>query len=171
MEEEKVLLHATVSLLVKGDIVILALKTRKIGEGCRNGYGGEIEKETPVEGAIRELEEEAGVIALPQDLEKVAIIDFYNTKSDGEIFVCRVHFFIVREWKGEPKKTEDGAMIDPQPYNKNNLPIDKMMPADKEFFPLILNGKKIVGSAKYGPFQKELLEKPVFHEVSSFSED
>jgi 8-oxo-dGTP diphosphatase len=170
--KEKVLLRATVSLLVKGDAVVLALKTRKIGEGCWNGYGGGInDAETVISSAIRELEEEAGVTALPEDLEKAAIIDFYNTKMDGTIFVCQVHFFIVKEWKGKPGETKDGAMITPTFFKKHDLPFEKMMPADRKFFPLILNGKKIMGKAKYSPFQKELLEEPFFEEVSSFPED
>ena len=44
----------------------------------------------------------------------------------------------------------------------NNLPFDKMMPADKEFFPLILNGKKILVESYYSPFQIQikLFQKP-----------
>ncbi len=170
--EEKVLLRGTVNLLVKGGIVTLALKTRKIGAGCRNGYGGGIEDgETPIQSAIRELKEEAGVVAFAENLEKVAIIDFYNTKSDGKTFISEIHFFIVKEWNGKPKETKDKAMIDPKQYHLNDLPFNEMMPADRFFFPLILNGKKIIGKAKYGPFQKELLEEPAFKEVHSFPED
>ncbi|KKQ35963.1 MAG: hypothetical protein US50_C0002G0023 [Candidatus Nomurabacteria bacterium GW2011_GWB1_37_5] len=170
--EEKVLLNATVCLLIKDDDVILGLKTKKIGAGCWNGYGGGIEEgETPIKAAIRELEEEVGVTALPEHLEKMAIVDFHNTKSDGDTFVCRVHFFVVKEWNGEPKETNEMVMITPTTFNKNNLPFNKMMPADREFFPLILNGKKIIAKAKYGPFQKELLENVIIQEVDYFSED
>ncbi len=56
--EEKTLLNATVCLLVKDDEVMLGIKTKKIGAGCRNGYGGGIEPDELIkEAAIRELEE------------------------------------------------------------------------------------------------------------------
>jgi 8-oxo-dGTP pyrophosphatase MutT (NUDIX family) len=175
--EEKVLLHATVCLLCKNNQVLLALKTKKIGAGCLNGYGGGIENgESIVSAAIRELEEETGkkvgkdfITTLPEHLEKVAVIDFHNTKSDGEVFICRVHFFIVKEWSGTAVDTDE--MVNAKPYNIDQLPLDNMMPADSRYFPLILSGKKIVGMAKYGPYQKELLEEPVLHEVEFLPED
>lgn len=169
--EEKVLLNATVSLLVKDNQVILGIKQYKIGAGYRNGPGGGIEEgETITRSALRELEEESGIVALPEHIEKVAIVDFHNTKTDGSFFVCRVHFFIVREWTGELKDTKE--MKDYLPFSTNNLPFDDMMPADREYFKLILNdGKKIIAKAKYGPYQKELLEPVIIQEVDFFPED
>jgi ADP-ribose pyrophosphatase YjhB (NUDIX family) len=165
-EEEKVIFTATVCLPIKDRRVLLGMKTRKIGVGCWNGYGGGVEDdETITECAIRELEEESGLITKLEDLEKVAIVDFHNEKSDGSVFVSRVHFFLVKNWRGEPIETEDGAMVAPTYFNINDLPYDKMMPADKEFFPLILNGKKVIAKSYYSPFQKELKRKVEIEEV------
>jgi 8-oxo-dGTP pyrophosphatase MutT (NUDIX family) len=177
MNEEKVLLNATVCLLVKEDEVLLGLKMKKIGAGFRNGYGGGIDEgESIKQSAIRELEEETGkkngnvfITTSPEHLEKVAIIDFKNTKSDGSSFICKVHFFIIREWKGEAVDTDE--MTDPKFFNFDNLPLDQMMLADSQYFPLILKGKKILAKAKYGPYQKELLGPVIIEEVSSFPED
>jgi len=177
MIEEKVLLNATVCLLIKKDKVLLGLKTKKIGAGCRNGYGGGIEEgETIINAAIRELEEETGkkvgntfITTSPRYLEKVAIIDFENTKSDGISFICRVHFFIVRKWIGEAVDTDE--MTDPQFFKIDDLPLSQMLPADSKYFPLILRGKKILAKAKYGPYQKELLGPVSIEEVSSFPKD
>lgn len=168
--EEKILLHATVSLLVRENKVVLALKTAKIGAGCRNGYGGGIDPgETVLGSAIRELGEEAGIEASPEHFEKMAIMDFHNMKSDNTSFICRVHFFIVRDWDGEPKESLE--MTDPRYFDIDDLPFDHMMPADKEFFPLILSGKKIIGKATYSPFQKSLLEPIVLQEVTHLPEE
>ena len=140
--------------------------------GCWNGYGGGVENgETLIECAIRELEEESGLKAKPEDFEKVAIAEFHNEKSDGTIFVSRVHFFLVTNWQGEPSETEDNAMITPTFFNINNLPFDKMMPADKEFFPLILNGKKVLVESYYTPFQKELKREVKIKEIENFPEE
>jgi ADP-ribose pyrophosphatase YjhB (NUDIX family) len=166
--EEKTLFEATVCFLMKGGRVLLARKKKKIGAGCWNGYGGGLEHgESVVAAAIRELFEESGVTAEPASLEKVAVIDFHNTKSDGSVFVCRVHFFFVRGWTGVPKKTKE--MSKPAWFEVWNVPLLEMMPADKIFFPFLLAGKKLVGTVHYGPFQKTLMEDPVFAEVTGFS--
>jgi len=150
----------------------LGMKTRKIGMGCWNGYGGGVEeKESVLECAIRELKEESGLIAKYENLEKVAIVDFHNEKSDGSIFVSRVHFFLVKDWTGEPVETEDNAMITPTFFDYDNLPYDNMMPADKAYFPLILKGKKLLVTSYYSPFQKELKRKVEIKEVEELPEE
>lgn len=170
MIEEKVLFNATVCLLIKEGKVLLALKTRKIGAGCWNGYGGGIENgETPISCAIRELEEESGVKTKPENLEKVAIVNFHNTKSDGTVFISRVHFFLVNGWEGELIETEE--MTNPTFFDIYNLPFDKMMPADREYFPLILNGKKVLVESYYSPFQKELTREVEIQEVGELPEE
>lgn len=172
MEEEKVLFKATVVLPIKNGQVLLAMKTRKIGAGCWNGYGGGVEDgETIKECAIRELEEESGLKAKQEDLEKVAIVDFHNEKSDGTIFVCRVHFFLLKKWGGELIETKDKAMITPTFFDYDDLPFDKMMPADREFMPQILKRKKLLVTSHYSSFQKELKRKVEIREVEFLPEE
>ena len=169
MEEEKVLLNATLCFLVKNDKVLLGFKTQKIGKDCWNGYGGGInDREIPKLAALRELREEASIVALPESLEKMAIVDFHNTKSDGENFVCRVHVYLASRWTGEPQTTDE--MATPTWFDINNLP-DKMMPADKQWLPIVLSGKKIMATAKLGPFQKTLLGEVKIRQVNSFLDD
>ena len=78
--------QATLCLLIKEnqdkEELLLAMKKRGFGVGKWNGVGGKI---NPVKGdrniedtAIRETEEEIGVKI--KDLEKVAILSFYNCK-------------------------------------------------------------------------------------------
>lgn len=169
MEEEKVLLNATLCFLVKNGKILLAFKTQKIGKDCWNGYGGGInDGENPKLAAVRELKEESGVIALPEFFEKSAVVDFHNTKTDGKTFVCRVHVYLVSEWIGDPRTTDE--MVNPTWFDMENLPLDKMMPADREWLPIVLSGKKIIATAKLGPFQKTLLEKIKLQQVDSFTE-
>lgn len=168
--DEKVLLNATLCFPIRNGRVLLARKTGKIGKGCWNGYGGGIEKgEKPKKAAPRELFEESEMIAESQDLHKAAVIDFHNEKSDGGRFTCRVHIYLLYKWVGEPKVTDE--MKEPTWFHPDDLPFDEMMPADREWIPLILKGKKILGEVRLGPFQKTLLSEMKIIEVDSFPED
>ncbi len=165
MEEEKTLFNATVVFLLKDGKVWFAVKGRKIGKGLWNGYGGGIEpNETKEESAIRECHDESGVVIDPKDLDYSGYMDFHNTKTDMSVFVCRVHIFIARTWHGEPKETIDPETNEIEMFRPTLFPIEdlpqELMPADPFWFPLVLHGKKIIGEAHYGPYQKELL-KPV----------
>ena len=142
---------------MKDDQVLLAMKTKKIGKGCWNGYGGGIEDgETPEDSLVREFAEEAKVTIAPESIVKVAVIDFHNTKTDGTIFVCKVHIYFVNQWEGKPQATD--TMVTPTWFSKDRLPLDKMMPADKEWLPVVLSGQKILAEAHYTPFQQSLLK-------------
>jgi 8-oxo-dGTP diphosphatase len=169
-EEEKVLLHATLCFPIRDGKVLMGRKTGKIGKGCRNGYGGGIEAgEKPKRAAPRELIEESGLIAEPSDLNKVAIVHFHNEKSDGGRFTCEVHVYLLYEWTGEPKETEE--MTDPTWFDIDRLPFHEMMPADKEWLPHIFTGKKFIAEAYLGPFQRTLLSDVKITEVDSFPEE
>ena len=157
MTEEKVLLQAILCFPVKDGKVLLGKKVKKIGAGYWNGYGGGIEEgETPLEAAVRELEEECGLVADPKYMEKVAIANLTNTKTDGEKFVCQVHVFIARRWTGKPKPTDE--MATPTWFYLDKLPLRDMMSGDRMWLPTVLRGQKLIVSARYGPLQKELLE-------------
>lgn len=51
--------------------VLLGMKKNGFGKGKYNGFGGKIEQNEGIKAAVlRELEEECGLIAAEQDLEK-----------------------------------------------------------------------------------------------------
>lgn len=168
MREEKTLEDAVVVFPVREDQVLLAVKTRKIGMGCWNGYGGGIEtEETSEEAAIREVKmESGGVEAFPAALEKVAVMSIRNNKSDGSIFVCRLHYYFLYQWKGDFISTDE--MYCPSWFSKNKMPYEDMMPADKYYLRFVLYGWKIIGQAEYGPFQQTLIGEVRFYYVESF---
>lgn len=169
MEKEKVLITTACFLMNEGGEVLLAKKARKIGAGFWNGYGGKVkEGERIIEAAARELfEESGGVVVFPEHLEKIAIVDFYTKQKDGGIFVCQVHFFLAKKWKGEAKETDE--MLNPTWFRV--FPLDEMMPADREWLPIALSGKKIIAKAMYGPEQKFLSDPVEITEVDSFPEE
>lgn len=176
--EEKVLLDATVVFPFKENRAGFGLKLAKIGEGCLNGWGGGVEPgETPKASGIREIKEETGgkdnpsfgINAREEDLEKVAIINFHNIKDDGKLFVCKVHFYFLRKWDGQIKDTDE--MKFDNWYDLNNLPIERMMPGDKDFMPQIFSGKKVIGSVYYKNRQKELYQPSEITEVDELPEN
>lgn len=151
----------------EGKEVLLARKTRHIGKGRWNGYGGGLEPgENLLTCAVRETRQESGLEVSSTDLEKVAEVTFHNTKSDGRNFSCLVHVYIISRWRGEPRASEE--MMEPTWFPLANLPVSQMMPADSIWLPLILAGKKIIGTAHYGPFQRSLLRPVEITEVGRF---
>ena len=171
MAEEKTLLNAVLCFPVRTGEVMLGLKLQKIGAGKLNGWGGGIESgEMPIQAMIRELfVESGGVKTEPGDYEKVAVIDFHNTKTDGTAFVCRVHIYLLLRWEGEFRTTDEIA--NPRWHRRDGLPLDEMMPADRAWLPPILAGRKLIGRAKYGPFQRELLEPMEIRYVVAFRDE
>ncbi len=167
-EEEKTLYRAVIVFIMFGDLVLLAKKTKKIGKGLWNGYGGGIEDgESPEDAAVRETSEESvGITIEKKDLLKVADTYFHNTKEDGSNFTLNAVVYIVKKYKGTPSDTEE--MIDPTWFNKNNLPLDQMMPADKIWVPIVLSGKKIKFYVSFSPHQAYMTSEPRIEYVDSF---
>lgn len=150
-------IDATLIILSWGGIVWLAKKTRKILIDKRTPYGGKIDPsdKNPVEAAKRELEKESTVSVFKKDLKEVGMIIFNNLDNEGNWTVWRVYTFLVENWYGIPQTTVE--MRDPQPFDVNNLPEAEMPPADPEWLPIVLVGKKIIARFDYGPNQERLL--------------
>lgn len=164
---EKTLKEATLTYLVKDKKVLLPKKTKKIGAGRRNGYGGGVEeKEEIFASALRELFEESGVRGKKESVKKVAELRFKNTASDGLEWDILVHVFFVYGWDGEVEETEE--MVDPKWFSFDDMPWSEMMEADQKWLPLVLQGKKVVVRTHYGPLQKGLLAPIEIEEVLAF---
>lgn len=171
--EEKIL-ATVIFLMEEDDMVWLAEKTRKINVGCINGYGGKfdhVEDKDLIACSVRETKQECGVDISQANFEKVAVIDFHNMGEDGNVMVWEVHFYFVRNFAGIPMEIlKDGGMINPNKYDKNNLPLEKMALADQEFVPLLMSGKKLIATYYYGPYQKELIKEGWYKIVDSLPE-
>ena len=129
----------TLAYLVKEDLICLGLKKRGLGKGNWNGFGGKVESGEVIEvGAVRELREESGVIAIERDLERVAIIEFFFTNGTH----LEVHTFFIRTWKGEPSETEE---MRPKWFLHSELPFELMWADDPHWLPRALAGEKLIG--------------------------
>jgi 8-oxo-dGTP pyrophosphatase MutT (NUDIX family) len=134
--------QATLCFLVKGDRILLGYKKQGFGRGKYNGFGGKIkEGETPEQTAVRELSEESGVKAKPDNIRKVADLELFFPDSAKD-WEHKVHVFFADSWEGEPEETEE---MRPEWFDTKSLPFDRMWQGDRQWLPLVLRGKKVKG--------------------------
>ncbi|MES2470909.1 MAG: 8-oxo-dGTP diphosphatase [Patescibacteria group bacterium] len=148
---------STLCFCVRDGQVLLAMKKRGFGSGKWNGYGGKVqENEIPIMAAVRELEEESGLVADFKDLQQAAVVRFYfDGNPVSECSVYQTHI-----WKNEPIETEE---MRPQWYPISDLPFGEMWAADAKWIPLILSGEKIEAEINFntdGSVVKEFSYKP-----------
>jgi 8-oxo-dGTP diphosphatase len=148
MDLRKKKVVATIVFPIKGSEVLLAKKTKKIGVGLWNGWGGaQEERETIRQTALREFAEESGLSANLENLEYAGKVTFHNQKADGRKFDVEVHMFLLRKWSGELKSNPE--MIEPTFWPIDNLPFDQMMASDRDWLPFVMKGERIDGDVWY----------------------
>jgi 8-oxo-dGTP diphosphatase/2-hydroxy-dATP diphosphatase len=145
----------TLTIIHQHPKILLGMKKRGFGAGRWNGFGGKVQEgETIKEAALREIKEEAGIIAI--DIELRGIVDF-EFKGNPEIL--EVHIFKAVEFSGELWETDE---MKPQWFHVNEIPFKEMWPDDKHWLPLFLSKKKFRGKFLFGEsdiiLEKELIE-------------
>lgn len=121
--------------------VLLGMKKRGFGVGRWNGFGGKVaEGETIEQAAIREMQEEAGIVVHEHDLEKVGLLDFTFTDNPEAI---EVHVFRIDDFSGEPTESEE---MKPEWFYIDEIPFSDMWPDDIYWYPLFLKRKKFHGT-------------------------
>ncbi len=132
----------TLCIFVKGDPitqVYLGIKKRGFGMGKHVAVGGGVEiGEMPAQGALREIEEETGIVVGFDQLEKMGRIKFdFPAKPEWERLV---HVYLLRDWEGDPIESDE---IEPHWFLLQDIPYNKMWQDAQHWLPLILAGKKI----------------------------
>jgi 8-oxo-dGTP diphosphatase/2-hydroxy-dATP diphosphatase len=131
-----------VSLLfiVDGEKVLLGKKKVRFGAGYWNGFGGGVEEgETIEQSACRETKEECGLVVQPDELKKVAHINFiFESKREYD---HDVHVFVTNKFSGEPVESDE---MQPQWHELTNLPISVMWPSDQHWVPQVLQQHKTI---------------------------
>jgi len=119
--------------------VLLGFKKHGVGTGKYLGFGGKVEAgESILEGAIRELREEAGLSVDPGEMQHVAQVDFqFPAKPTWSMLV---QVFVVRHWRGDP--SESGEMR-PEWFDFDALPFGQMWPDAPHWIPRVLDGETV----------------------------
>ena len=136
--------NRAIGLLVRGDEILLGLRGEGIGEGNFVAIGGKQEEGEAIEQTlVREIREEIAVTVTKFEL--VAKIDFsHEAKPDWDQCVV---VFLCSEWTGDIQKLED---VTPKWFKKSAIPFDKMWEDNKDWYPLILSGRKVKAKYRYG---------------------
>ncbi len=125
--------RANLCFIVKDGRVLLIRKKRGLGAGKINGPGGKIDPgETPLESAIREVQEEVGVT--PLEIEERGGLHFQFV--DGYSLHCVV--FVAHDFTGELIETAEAI---PLWFDLDALPFDEMWADDRHWLPETLRGQ------------------------------
>lgn len=122
--------RATLVLTIRDDRMLLIHKKRGLGAGKFNGPGGRIEPgETPLQGAIREVQEELCVT--PTGLAQAGELRFQF--ADGH--AIQGYVFTATDVVGEPRETDEAI---PCWFPLSALPYHNMWADDRIWMPLVL---------------------------------
>jgi 8-oxo-dGTP diphosphatase len=129
--------HATLLFVIDGPRVLLIRKLRGLGAGKINGPGGRIEPgESALEGAVREVREETGVVALEVSERGQLSFQFVDGYS--------IHAVVFRaeRHEGDPHATDEAI---PLWTPIDDLPFSEMWADDRLWLPPCLRGLHFTG--------------------------
>lgn len=116
--------------------VLLGRKKRGLGEGRFVGLGGKFEEgETEREAIVREIEEEAGVVVDPADLDRRGDLHYFFPARPA--WSQRSTVFVVTRWAGDPSPSDE---LDPEWFDLDSVPLDEMWDDAKAWLPGVLLG-------------------------------
>jgi 8-oxo-dGTP diphosphatase len=122
-----------------GPQVLLGLKKTGFGAGKWVALGGHIEEgEKPEEAAVREVEEESGLIVPPDALQHMASIEFRFPVRPSWDQTAEV--FMTSAFQGEPADSDEVA---PKWFGERELPLGLMWDDARYWLPLVLAGEHI----------------------------
>lgn len=129
--------RATLLFVIRGGQILLIRKKRGLGAGKINGPGGRIDPgETPLEAAIREVQEELCVT--PTGVRDCGELRFQFL--DG--LSLHGYVFTATDCDGEPQETEEAT---PLWTPIDAIPYDEMWADDWLWYPLMLAGTRFDG--------------------------
>ena len=130
--------RATLLFVIQNERILLIRKKRGLGAGKINGPGGRLEAdETPLQAAIREVEEELCIT--PKHIKEYGSLSFQFV--DGYKLFCSV--FTARDFSGTPTETDEAI---PLWFPLSEIPYDEMWADDILWLPRLLNAEHFNGT-------------------------
>lgn len=130
-----------------GKQVLLGFKKTGFGAGRWVGLGGHIEDgEAPAAAAIREVEEESGLVVPPSALTNLAMLDFRF--PDRPSWDQTAEVFVADAFTGEPAESDE---VIPRWFATDGLPVDEMWDDARYWMPLVLAGQRVNVQVTFGP--------------------
>lgn len=129
--------RATLLFVVRDGHILLIEKKRGFGKGKINGPGGRIEPgETPLQGAIREVQEE--ICVTPTGITSHGELQFQFQNGFS------IHGFVFRadDMDGAMAETDEARPFW-QPVDR--IPYDRMWEDDRHWLPFLLDRKRFTG--------------------------
>lgn len=137
--------------------ILLAMKKRGFGAGKYNGVGGKVkDDETIQQAAVREAEEEIGVVTAVQDIVSVANISFSCVNKPEFDLHCAV--FTTTVWNGEPVESEEMA---PRWFQYDEIPYAEMWVDDSHWLPKVLKGERLEAVFKLSEDGSAIVEETI----------
>jgi len=122
-----------------GPEVLLGLKKTGFGAGRWVGLGGHIEAgEKPVEAAVREVEEESGLVVSADTLAHMAALTFLFPARPSWDQTADV--YTTAAWQGELAESDE---IAPRWFRQDELPLDAMWDDARHWLPRVLAGEQV----------------------------
>lgn len=139
-------MRATLLFVIRDGEILLIRKKRGLGAGKMNGPGGKIDAgETPVQCAVREVEEELCITVL--DPVEIGILRFQFV--DGLAIEC--HVFRATEFSGNVQETAEAK---PHWTPLDAIPLHEMWEDDRYWMDHLVHTRKFRG---YFEFDGELM--------------
>jgi 8-oxo-dGTP diphosphatase len=129
--------RATLMFIRQADRFLMIEKKRGLGAGYYNAAGGRMEPgETPLECAVREIQEELCITPLAPEHAGTVMFQFVDGHSiHGEVFVASA-------FEGTPTETDEAV---PVWFRIDELPYHNMWEDDRVWMPHLIQRKKFTG--------------------------
>jgi 8-oxo-dGTP diphosphatase len=125
--------------------VLLGLKKTGFGAGKWVGLGGHIEDgESPVMAAVREVQEESGLMVRPDELAHRATLMFRFPARPSWDQTADV--YLTAAYQGEAVESDE---IAPRWFRVDALPLDGMWDDARYWLPLVLDGQQVTAEVTF----------------------
>jgi len=126
--------------------VLLGRKKKGLGLGNIVGLGGKLEPgESAVDAAVREVEEESGLIVARDALTAMGVLTYLFPHKPA--WSQRSNVFVTDRFSGTPRESDE---LNPVWFTIADLPVDEMWDDARHWLPGVLAGMPVTATFTFG---------------------